>query len=506
MQHATTIKGHSMKNARGMTLIELSVVMLLIMMAASLTLPLFTGIAQSTRNQITEARVTQIKQAIINVQTVNGTPTVSGFVADVGRLPYCIQELINGICPPNITSIIGPNIWKGPYIQTSDGSFYDGWGNPKLAPDDGNFGWFFSLTSMAYNTTTPTPPILSCPGYTGPCDTLALQSRGADGLLTNIAPANPPTYDDDYPYNNSSGVQPSLIQPSDWIIDLSTTGLNVQFNHPPSLILPSIITTCTPGVATYPATNLTGTYVTSTCPIGTTSVTNTITCPAGYNAFGAPPPTVVGQNANIFCQSATTGNIYTSTITCSNNLTPPTVAALTAALPASSLPTVQTVTATCSSLAPSVATVTTTTPISQLCATGVPVTLLILANNLYGNSIIPTSIPALPLWPLPSTCVQSNTINFNDSLAAAITATPMAIGNWNICAFQSSSILTTAAPAVIPTYPTDFPSSFVSFPTCPSGVSPVIPAVAGTPYLSTENALYSGTIAVIPRTQPSIAW
>ena len=483
-----------MKASKGMTLIELSVVILLLLMMASLTLPLFTGIAQSTRNQITEARVTQIKQAIINVQTVNGTPTVSGFVADVGRLPYCIRELIDGYCdatPPytspcipsssGSTACIGastqsPTNWKGPYLQTSDGAFYDGWGNTNTTYSADNFGWYYALSTKSYPpvpAATPTTciggSVISGVAQSTCGDTVSLLSSGADGIF-NSSGGSLIGYDADYPIN------PVLILPSDWIIDLSTTGLNVQFLHPPSAIsLANLTTTCTPAVAGYPTTNITGTTVTSICPPLTMSVTSTIDCPTGYNTFGAPLPTLSGQNVNIFCQSATTGSLYAATVTCSTNSTPPLLAAVIAALPASGLPTVQTVAVTCTSNpTPSITTVSTTTPLSQACAPGVPVTpwvfnTLPAQTDLYGNPISASLSPSpLAAATPPSLCNQTNTIYFADSNATSppTTLTPMPIGNWIVCARADS----------------------------------------GTDCTSTPPLYNSTTITVLPRTPPSVAW
>jgi type II secretory pathway pseudopilin PulG len=457
------VKANQIKNSRGMTLIELSVVMLLIMMAASLTLPLFTGIAQSTRNQITEARVTQIKQAIVNVQTINGTPTVSGFVADVGRLPYCIQELINQTCN-NVPTIA--NSWKGPYLQTSDGTFYDGWGNSNTL-GDGNFGWFYSRYSQTYQSslpailtpcTTASPTVTVSAGVQGVCDTLTLQSYGGDGFSDSAVGATAyvaGSYDADYPASLSIPswpTPPNLISPSDWIVDLSTVGLNVQFNHPVSVISPTILTTCAGGATTTPSATLTGTTVTTSCPTGTTSVTSTITCPTGYTAATPippattpPAPVLVGSTVNLYCQSAT-GNISIAYVTCSDNLTPPGGAPSAPAIP----PALQAITVACAVTDPSKA-ASTTTPLSQTSASGVPVTLLIPINDLYGNSIIPitpTSQTALSLWFLPSTYTQANTFYYTDYptvTSISLPAAPMAVGNWNICAFQSAAI-----PAEIP--------------------------------------------------------
>lgn len=506
-----------MKRISGFTLIEMAVVILLMVMVTSLTLPYFTDMTQSTKYQITEDRVNKIKQAIINVQTINGTPVVSGFVADVGRLPYCIQELINHTCGTNGDTGAVAAGWKGSYIQTSDGTFYDGWGNPKESPDIGNFGWSYNRSSQKYQTSAPTPS--SCPetpfsntvsfgaGVTGVCDTLTFQSLGADGRQDTWGV--PPTgYDADYPPNLSSppistGI-PILINPDDWIVDLNAVGLSVQFIHPPSLISPTISTTCTPAVTTYPTTHLTGTTVTSTCPSGTTTVASAITCPTGYNAYGVPTPVVTGQNVSIFCQSATTGNIYTANVTCSSNSTPPMVATLSAAISLLAPSAPQTVTVSCtSSPSPSITTVSTTTPLSQSCATGVPVTLLILANDLYGNSIIPTPIPIAAPWSLPSTCYQSNTLNYTDYPNATVpyTSTPMTIGNWKICAFQSSSVIPATIPITLPYVAGGFPSSFPLSATCLN-----IVAGGGGIDLSGSSALYGTTITVLPHTQPSIAW
>ena len=532
-----------MKSSRGMTLIELSVVMLLIMMAASLTLPLFTGIAQSTRNQITEARVTQIKQAIINVQTVNGTPTVSGFVADVGRLPYCIQELINGTCP--IAGIPLNASWKGPYLQTSDGTFYDGWGNlpnatttPQTNSD--NFGWNYQVTSQKYQQ-APTSPVTHCPldGFgagdaayaAGPCDTLSLQSFGADGVpdtaLTNLSSGS---YDNDYPPSIGTNTpshpgtlmgMPVLIQPSDWIIDLSTTGLNVQFNHPVSVIQPpTISTTCTLPAPTSPViTNpFTSNVAYSTCPVPDTlttiSSTSTITCPAGYTANA---PAVVGaatSSITITCNPPIP-SIATSTalVNCLNGL----MLAPSSVITSSFAPVVAVCTGRALSIAaPVYVTNTTTTFTTTECASGSPTTLFILANDLYGNSIIPaiptpSSVPLLgaPLL-LPSTCNQFNAINYSDLIEAESgvpAPTPMSVGNWTVCAFQSSILLPTFTWGTFPVFSeSNFPLSY-PYSSCSSAVTPASPE-PGILYLSPvlNSALYSATITVLPRTQPSIAW
>ena len=517
-----------MKKVWGMTLIELTVVMLLIMMAASLTLPLFTGIAQNTRNQITEARVTQIKQAIINVQTVNGTPTVSGFVADVGRLPYCIQELINQTCnnvPTNVPPIA--NSWKGPYLQTSDGTFYDGWGNSNTL-GDGNFGWFYSRYSQTYQSslpailtpcTTASPTVTVSAGVQGVCDTLTLQSYGADGFSDSAVGATAyvaGSYDADYPASLSIPswpTPPNLISPSDWIVDLSTTGLNVQFNHPPpSALFPTISTACTPAAtATYSGTTFTQ------CPTtGTTAATTTITCPQPNTTVVLSTPIVSGASVIFTCvlNPVTPGSVsITNPITATFTKTDGTLT-LSNVPGIATTPGVETVTitgATSSTITSSI------TSNYSLCPSFAPVTPLILANDLYGNSVIPTPLPVGAPGSLPSNnCLIPNTVNYNDSTATVVpSSTPMAVGNWNICAFQASpstpaptlssgGVIQATIPTVTPYASPAFPQTLPLSTSCLNTVETAayVPSVL----LSYSPALYSATITVLPRTQPSIAW
>ena len=503
-----------MKN-KGFTLIELMMVLTIMAVVSTVLLKSMSGLQDQTRYNQTVERVNQIKQAIVNVQTINGAPTVSGFIADVSRLPSCIRELIDGHCdasPPTpcdvstpTTCSLVPSTWKGPYLQTSNGTFYDGWGNTDTTYSADNFGWYFYLSTTQYYTALAESKCSTLiDGVSTPtlCDTLTLQSLGADGLPDSYT-ALPMPYDADYPPNNStppsyptSAGIPTLINPIDWIIDLSTTGLNVQFNHLPSMAISTssgVSTTCSTGV---PTTNLTGNAITSTCTIPTPTppatataaaitVTNTITCPTGY--YLTPPsswPTTLpplpsSTVNNIYCESAT-GNISVANTSCSQtNLSPP---PSLGPLPASTDP--QKVTITCS-YTPTL-TASTTTILSQACASGVPVSLLILENDLFGNSIVP--IPASS-GALPSNSCQSFiTINYEDY--ATLTKTPVPIGNWNICAFQS------------PINSSDFPASIP----LTNPPTTCVTTVNSSGSLFLNPLLYHSTITVLPRSQPSVAW
>lgn len=307
------------RNVNGFTLVEVIVVLLLIVMMVSLSMPVISGMTENTKYQITEARVSQIKNAIVNMQTVNGIPVVSGFAADVGRLPYCIRELVDGTCPNttninlNLTDI--PNNWQGPYLQTSDGSFFDGWGNGSTADD--NFGWNFLLIASGaytvsgsgicnypYNSSTPTQVL---------CDTAMLQSYGADGASggSNYDEDYPPapyatqttypsqtTYPNFYYYHESSKSHPSLPQ------HMLTTPKDWQINPLNSSIQPSITINLQADYAGYCATTLQhmcngvgGAWITATCNItgtggsctyafsGAAACSGTATCTLATNAY-----------------------------------------------------------------------------------------------------------------------------------------------------------------------------------------------------------------------------
>jgi len=86
----------------GFTLVEVLVVMLILVALASVTLDFTKDFAFQGRYEVTKDRYEKIKRAIIGRPDVliNGQPDISGFVADMGRLPLNIRELIDpaGYC------------------------------------------------------------------------------------------------------------------------------------------------------------------------------------------------------------------------------------------------------------------------------------------------------------------------------------------------------------------------------------------------------------------------
>jgi prepilin-type N-terminal cleavage/methylation domain-containing protein len=90
----------SPKKQKAFTLVELLTVMVVLVALATITVKSTAQFSFDSRYQITEDRYDKIKTAILGNpnQTINGHPSVSGFVADMGRLPSCLRELIDGKC------------------------------------------------------------------------------------------------------------------------------------------------------------------------------------------------------------------------------------------------------------------------------------------------------------------------------------------------------------------------------------------------------------------------
>lgn len=217
----------------GFSLIELTVVLLLMTLMASVAVRETSELGFQTRYELTKDRLDMVKQAILGNprQIINGQQAVSGFVADMGRLPNSLRELLqrSGDCSDDAgdvsqvecLNLATPGIWTdsawndnpvtrqhadstlqygwhGPYLNVSghpadNDAFSDGWGN---VANDNNYGWNFINALTA----------------------LTLQSKGKNQTL-NLADTG---YDEDYP-----AVQPA-VNFQDWRVDIGN-GVNVTF-------------------------------------------------------------------------------------------------------------------------------------------------------------------------------------------------------------------------------------------------------------------------------------
>ncbi|HVY60786.1 MAG TPA: hypothetical protein VHF22_03995, partial [Planctomycetota bacterium] len=173
--------------ARGLTLVEMLLVVFILAAVAATAVQFVGNADDQARFDDTRTRLELIRAATVGRpdRTVNGEPDLAGFVADMGRLPTCVAELVEpggmpAYTPPGVPDAEHPvgRGWRGPYVQGAREqsgalvTFRDGWANVD-AEDPGedarNFGWLV-------------PP---------PEDALVLTSKGADGF--EGPPADAPT-------------------------------------------------------------------------------------------------------------------------------------------------------------------------------------------------------------------------------------------------------------------------------------------------------------------------
>lgn len=142
---------------KGFTLLEMVLVLFLVGLMASATLMLTENVEDQAKYDETKRRMEIMRKAIVGdpTRTVNGGPEINGFVADMGRLPGCVREILepnycvdaSGALPAwtiDASTGIGSG-WRGPYIQVlaeQDNAlrFRDGYGNSD-AFDAQNSGW-----------------------------------------------------------------------------------------------------------------------------------------------------------------------------------------------------------------------------------------------------------------------------------------------------------------------------------------------------------------------------
>ncbi len=223
--------------SRGFTLVELLLVIFLLSSLALVTTLFVDNANEQYRFETTRTRLEQIRRAIIGdtSRTLNGQPEISGFVADMGRLPANLQELIEppadeehlwGITDIEVGAVVVGTLnggWRGPYLEAVQESgvsgvraFRDGWGNPDVSGDEANFGWVFKLKkSDDTDTADPAEAVA-----------LRVQSLGVDGAIGQADENNP--YQADYP---NDGYRIAL---NDWAVDLQEQTFQIQLNGVPS--------------------------------------------------------------------------------------------------------------------------------------------------------------------------------------------------------------------------------------------------------------------------------
>jgi prepilin-type N-terminal cleavage/methylation domain-containing protein len=208
----------------GFTLLELLIVLVILSSTALVAVSTLTDDMNQTRFNDTKNRIAMVKRAIIGdaARSLNGEPVISGFFADMGRLPGCIEELIkqedcSGTALPGWVMTNIPPIssgWRGPYLSSFDGVFEDGWGNDDGVDQVGdNFGWDYNNTG----------------------NQVILKSSGLDA---RDGPAYTPTpadeqaaYSMEYPPEINAGNAFPIIDTGDAFIDMNTTMFRVELTN-----------------------------------------------------------------------------------------------------------------------------------------------------------------------------------------------------------------------------------------------------------------------------------
>lgn len=238
----------------GFSLLEMLVVIGLLGILAMGTTTLLIDDGDWKRQDETEKKWDAIRKAIIGEPnlSLNGSPYVAGYVADMGRLPLSISELIESnvtfdndnnpntpevacqfdhdnnagtaeipINQPVFSDIPIPDYipaagytntvsggWRGPYLYTAGSSFYgDGWYNQNTGnPCD--FDWNI--------ITTPANP-----ANLTDIDALRIQSLGSDRNIGGGDTAQ------DYPANNLN-----MVNLNEWTLGAKPITFNINFNRP----------------------------------------------------------------------------------------------------------------------------------------------------------------------------------------------------------------------------------------------------------------------------------
>jgi prepilin-type N-terminal cleavage/methylation domain-containing protein len=260
---------------QGFTLIEMTVVLLLITLLASVAIRETNSLSFQVRYEQTQERLERIREAILGNprQIINGQQAISGFVADMGRLPNNLHELLErefcsdreystqATCAaagkiwnpqPDWTFHSASGLWygwRGPYLNISgsaldDDASVDGWGRMAqdfctniiytdetacttngatwtLLANDNNYGWWFiDLFNLTNNASDS--------------GNLIVQSFGKNHQKDNSIPTTV-DYENDYPPNsNSNGTvfYPNpIVRQQDWQIDISG-GITINLLKP----------------------------------------------------------------------------------------------------------------------------------------------------------------------------------------------------------------------------------------------------------------------------------
>jgi prepilin-type N-terminal cleavage/methylation domain-containing protein len=147
---------HAAAARAGFTLVEMLVVIVILAIVTTIAVRSIDTLQDQGRFDGTRQGLREIDEAVAGVPgqlKPDGTALITGFVADMGRLPAVIvgeplQELwvkppasglFTIVAAPSDPEVLVETGWRGPYLRLGPGtaSLRDGWGNPFVvrAPD-----------------------------------------------------------------------------------------------------------------------------------------------------------------------------------------------------------------------------------------------------------------------------------------------------------------------------------------------------------------------------------
>lgn len=182
MKRETPIDITNIWRRRALTLIELLVVLVVLTILATIAIRATDGVFSQSRYEATVRTLRQIDLAIVgdrNLRQDDGTPIISGFLADVGRLPIPpAGELLSG---QNLAELWDDTLWTAyPYQIRSPQNHPSirlacGWRGPYLKPGLGTSGGVIDGWGRAF-------VLIDAPQEEEPFD-LRIVSTGADGSI-----------------------------------------------------------------------------------------------------------------------------------------------------------------------------------------------------------------------------------------------------------------------------------------------------------------------------------
>lgn len=115
------------RKAGGFTLIELTIIILILGVIAGVAIPRFGGMSEAARTTATQEEMRRLKTAIVGTVGSDGVPR-GGYELDVGHAPNRLRDLVTKPDSVNAWNRFIDRGWNGPYVDSAEGSYLtDAW-------------------------------------------------------------------------------------------------------------------------------------------------------------------------------------------------------------------------------------------------------------------------------------------------------------------------------------------------------------------------------------------